>query len=231
MQELLSLYYQCCYQGHWRELNEVLKYSLTRPSQQTLLQKCVKGGHQYCIANASISQAVINLQNAGILTKKYADFEALYDDVRKIIGNISGIGDLTIYDTALRIGFIMFPIVLPQNYVYLARGAMRGAKKILGTNKLKYREQASVFSPYFGNLSSHFVEDFLCIMEDFLCKGGVVAGKPLPPAICQCNCATELRGQQPVSSSQNCSCFCSRLSNEKGEYKEEYIDNGEQINN
>ena len=120
MQKLLSLYYQCCYQGHWRELNEVLKFSLTNPSpsQQKLLGKCVKGGHQYCIAEKVIRSAIRKLNSAKILSTKYNNFEVLYDDVRKTIGKIKGIGDLTIYDTALRIGFIMFPIVLPEEYVF-----------------------------------------------------------------------------------------------------------------
>ena len=225
MQELLSVYYQCCYQGHWRELNKLLDFSLTKPSHQQLLEKCVKGGHQYCISKDSIDKAVEKLKKAKILSIKYNNFEVLYDDVKNAIGNIKGIGDLTVYDTALRLGFIMFPIVLPREYVYLARGAKRGAENLLG-KAVHYREHISIFAPYFGNLSSHFIEDFLCIMEDFLCIGGVSTGKALPPAICLCKCALEMKGQLSLSSIQNHSCFCSRLSNENGVLKEQYMDNG-----
>ncbi len=231
MQNLLSLYYQCCYQGHWRELNEVLKYSLTNPSKKQLLRQCVKGGHQYCISKRAINNAVKKLNNAKILSTKYNNFEVLYNDVRNAIGKIKGIGDLTIYDTALRLGFIMFPIVLPEEYIYLARGAKRGAENLLG-KAVHYREHFSIFTPYFGNLSSHFIEDFLCIMDEFLsnANGGVVVGKALPPAMCQCRCATDLNGQQSIGAIGNCSCFCSRIKNEIGEFKEEYIDNGKHTN-
>ena len=231
MQKLLSLYYQCCFHGHWNELNNVLKFKLSHSSKKkALLAMCVKGAHQYCISKQSIKDAVIILTKAKILSTKYNNFEVLYDDVKNAIGNIKGIGDLTIYDTALRIGFIMYPIVLPNEYVYLARGAKRGAENLLGKT-VHYREHISIFAPYFGNLSSHFVEDFLCVMEDFLSKGGVVSGKPLPPAICQCRCALELNGQQSITSIHNCSCFCSRIINESGEIIEKYLDNGEHINN
>ena len=230
MQALLSLYYQCCYQGHWRELNEVLKYSLTNPPRKKLLMKCVKGGHQYCIADKAIKEAIKNLNKVNILSVKYNNFEVLYADVRNAIGMIKGIGDLTIYDTALRLGFIMFPIVLPGEYIYLARGAKRGAEKLLGKT-VHFREHISIFTPYFGNLSNHFIEDFLCVMEDFLCMGGEMTGNLIPPAICQCRCALELKGQHPKSSNQKGSCFCSRISNETGEFKDKYIDNGELTNN
>ena len=230
MQKLLSVYYQCCYQGHWNELNRVLNYTFAKPSdEEGILHKCVKGAHQYCISKAAINNAVKNLKKARILSTKYNNFEVLYDDVRNAIANIKGIGDLTVYDTALRLGFIMFPIVLPNEYIYLARGAKRGAEKLLG-KAVHYREHISIFMPYFGNLSPHFIEDFLCVMEDFLCTGGVIGGNALPPIICQCGCAVELKDHQSVSSTHNCSCFCSRINNEKGELKEEYLDNGEQTN-
>ena len=234
MQKLLSVYYQCCYKGHWRELNEVLNFKIANPSNEKgLLNKCVKGAHQRRLTSNTVDLAVNALYQARILHKTYIDFEAMYDEIRPLLTNIVGIGDLTVYDTALRIGFVMFPILLPQQYVYLARGAMDGAVKLLNApNQLKYREPSSRFAPYFGNLSSHFVEDFLCVMKKYLVAGGVNHKIPLPPdaSECGCLCAERVRNTHSgkadsVCSKDNCCGFCKRICNDKGEMNEDYIEN------
>ena len=227
MQKLLSTYYQCCYRGHWNELSRVLNYSLQTPppAEKDILYMCVRGAHQYCIKSVAIKDAVDALYNAKVLHTKYIDFEALYDDIRSLLISISGIGNLTIYDTALRIGFIMNPIVLPRQYVYLACGAMRGAENLLNAKgALNYREPAYLFSPCFGNLSSHFVEDFLCVMEDFLCNGKTQGA--IPPAGCLCSCAKNLQQSQTNCVVPQDSCCCMRICNEKGELKDKYLDDG-----
>jgi len=202
------------------------------PSEQDILKKCVKGAHQYCIANIAIDAAVNALDNAKVLHTRYADFEDLYDSVRKLIGGIKCIGDLTVYDTALRIGFISDPVVLPREYVYLARGAMDGAVKLFGNNTpLKFREPARMFAPYFGNMSSHFIEDFLCVLKDYICLDGKIgANAKLPPYSpeCKCLCAQKIRqgktncGGQP-GGNEDC-CFCTRIRTEEGTLKEEYAE-------
>lgn len=235
MQRLLSIYYQCCYQGHWKELTDLLQFKLSKPPSQNLLYRCVKGGHQYCIANSAIQNAVDALQKSGILSKKYADFETLYEDVSKLLSPISGIGDLTIYDTALRIGFIQYPAIFPREYVYLARGAKTGAENLLGI-KVAYREPISLFAQYFGNMSSHFVEDFLCVLKDFLVINGVKKGNiPPHPSICGCACSQSLAGKisqcgcSKSMPSKTCGC-CVRHDRQMEDIDKENSDNGEKYN-
>ena len=234
MQRLLSIYFKCCYRGHWNELCSVLDYFLQAPTPSNVdkLKVCVKGAHQYCISNAAINSAVTALNNAGVLYKKYIDFEALYDDVRSIIGGIKGIGDLTIYDTALRIGFTMYPMVLPCRYVYLARGSKAGATKLLNPiTPLNYREPACLFAPYFGNMSSHFIEDFLCVLKDYIYPFGAIPKTvTIPPysPYCKCTCSQNLRDKvDGCCSSSNksvCGSFCPRICDVNGNLDKEYLD-------
>ena len=71
MQRLLSIYFKCCYRGHWNELCSVLDYFLQAPTPSNVdkLKVCVKGAHQYCISNAAINSAVTALNNAGFYIK------------------------------------------------------------------------------------------------------------------------------------------------------------------
>ena len=83
--------------------------------------------------------------------------------VDSTIRAIRGIGDLTIYDTSLRIGA---KLGLYPKAVYLHRGVISGAKA-LGLN---YRQKSipikDIPEPISNNLEPYEIEDFLCI-----CKG------------------------------------------------------------
>ena len=83
MQKLLSVYYQCCYKGHWRELNEVLNFKIANPSNEKgLLNKCVKGAHQRRLTSNTVDLAVNALYQARILHKTYIDFEKVMKIIR-----------------------------------------------------------------------------------------------------------------------------------------------------
>ena len=155
-----------------------------------ILHECVcnRHGHQYCIPNNAVNIAVIALMKSKYIGKhhksvpfiksgsnkinggnmSFSDFEDLHDFVRYAIGSINGIGPLTVYDTAKRIGHILTYPVYPQEYVYLSAGAMDGAQALLGCSNLNFREPIEKFQPYFGTLGSIFVEDILCIFKDVL---------------------------------------------------------------
>lgn len=157
---------------------------------EDIIRSCVcnRHGHQYCISGAAVDEAVKRLVVSEVIlsdlhrkpfiehgkfVKGFCDFEELYDFVRSVIGEITGIGPLTIYDTAKRIGHLLQPAIYPKQYVYLAAGAMDGAKKLLGAKSLEFREPTHLFTPYFGTLSSIFIEDMLCIFKDYFILGGV----------------------------------------------------------
>lgn len=175
LKELVNYYLKYCI-GMWVEMNRCTDKHLARTTPGFDVS-VIKGVHQRRVSNAAINQLLRRLNSHGIENKRYYYFEDLYDDVRRLVTNplISGIGDLTIYDTARRIGHVLDLPVYPERYVYLARGAKEGAKKLLGRN-VNYVEPVDVFKPYFGGLPSICIEDFLCIFKDYLCKGGVIAG-------------------------------------------------------
>ena len=172
----------CC--SMVEEMNSILTdYKNKTKTIEEILKSCVcqRHGHQYCIPTEAVNNAVANLLNStfvnekgvsaplvdgGLLNATFSDFEELYDFVRGVIGGVKGIGPLTVYDTAKRIGHLYPTPIYPKQYVYLAAGALDGAKALLGRSDLKFREPVCLFTPYFGSLSSIFVEDILCIFKD-----------------------------------------------------------------
>lgn len=175
LKELIHYYNKYCI-GQFVEMNRCVDEYFYPKTTNGWLYLCVKGAHQYCIASSAISALIHQLRSCGIdklPSGYYCDFEDLYADIARC--QVPGIGDLTLYDTALRIGHVMDPCIYPKQYVYLARGAKVGAEKLLG-RKVNWREPIDVFQPYFGDFPSRCIEDFLCIMKDLLCKGGVISG-------------------------------------------------------
>jgi len=72
------------------------------------------------LAKKALTQDAAALQSA-------ADFDALYETVKRCVSSIKGIGSLYIYDTSLRIGARLQK--LPER-VYLHAGTRRGAKAL-----------------------------------------------------------------------------------------------------
>lgn len=175
LKELVNYYLKYCI-GMWVEMNRCTDKHLARTTPGFDVS-VIKGSHQYCIKNEAIDELLKRLNGSSIGGNCYFYFEDLYDDIRNIVltHRIKGIGDLTIYDTAKRIGHVLDLPVYPERYVYLARGAKTGAERLLG-RKVKYFEPIDVFKPFFGGLPSICIEDFLCIFKDYLRKGGVIAG-------------------------------------------------------
>lgn len=160
------------------EMNEIREKYKNGTAIDDVLRNsvCVRHGHQYCISEVAVEEAVKRLLKASVkrkpfvngnnLNEDFADFEELYDFVNAVIGSVSGIGSLTVYDTAKRLGHLFEKPIYPKAYVYLSAGALDGAKVLLKGKKLSFREPAMVFEPFFGTLPSVFVEDILCIFKN-----------------------------------------------------------------
>ena len=107
------------------------------------------------------------LEAKDALLRKKADlricrtFDELYQMVTQIIDPIHGIGELTIYDTAHRIGAYL---KLEPEYVYLHAGTRAGAKALNLGSKSKKLTKAEL-PPEFQKLSPDQIEDCLCIFE------------------------------------------------------------------
>ena len=123
MKQLIHYYNKYCI-GQFVEMNRCVDEYFYPKTKNGWLYLCVKGAHQYCIKIDAINRFITNLIGINInqlQSQKYCDFEDLYAHIARC--QVKGIGDLTLYDTALRIGHVMHPCIYPKQYVYLARGA------------------------------------------------------------------------------------------------------------
>jgi hypothetical protein len=92
------------------------------------------------------------------------DFETLHADVERRIRPIAGIGPLTVYDTALRIGA---KLGIKPNRVYLHAGTTIGARA-LGLDAVAPSLDPTELPSELRHLELYEVEDFLCIFKSRL---------------------------------------------------------------
>lgn len=121
--------------------------------------------HQRRIPRASLAEATTRLQKADFQSVK--DFDTLHDLVADVVAGIPKFKELTIYDTAHRIGAGMKPRVRPK-FVYLHAGTWKGAKALLGLKRRVPNLPLSAFPPAMHRLRPEQAEDFLCIFKDKL---------------------------------------------------------------
>jgi len=177
----------CC--SMVEEMNEIRRKYLNKTPLKDIIKECIcnRHGHQYCISKDAVNSATEALfrgkfiqdncteipfikenQKRYDLNECFNDFEELYDFIRFAIGGTTGIGPLTVYDTARRIGHLYKKPIYPKMYVYLAAGAKKGAENLLSNTDLHFREPIDLFKPYFGTMPSAFIEDMLCIYKNVL---------------------------------------------------------------
>ena len=114
-------------------------------------------GHQHRIPRSVLQQAADKLTRAGI--SSCTTFADIHDAVETSIGCIWGIGELTVYDIAVRIGAKRG---LKPCRVYLHAGTREGARTLgLGG----YAIQKSAFPSEFSTLTPGEIEDCLCIFK------------------------------------------------------------------
>ena len=121
--------------------------------------------HQHRIARALLEQVEARLQGIGRELARAADFAALHLAVDDEIGGIKGIGALTVYDIAHRIGahFGKAP-----ELVYLHAGTRTGARVFnIRGNSFDPR----ILPKAFSRLACSEIEDCLCIYKDELRDG------------------------------------------------------------
>jgi hypothetical protein len=116
--------------------------------------------HQYRIPKTVLQAAERELQQARHLLARAASFEALHGEIERRIGRLRGIGALTVYDIAHRIGSNLRK---KPKLVYLHRGTRIGARRLGFTGKML----APRFLPSaFSRLTPVEIEDCLCIYKD-----------------------------------------------------------------
>lgn len=113
-------------------------------------------------------QAVGRLQSA-------SSFDDLFSVVESCIGDIDGIGELTVYDTTLRIGA---KLNLEPGRVYLHSGTRKGARRLgIGSSELSI--PIDRLPPPLRKLKAREIEDVLCIYKDDFGTNELYAGASL----------------------------------------------------
>lgn len=182
-----------CKATMWSEMNEIQKYyqecvekSPDCYTMRDIVGMCVRGlyttGHQKRVKAEAISEAVdklmrgkfhdnksgkdISLIKGKKIYDKFLDFEELYDAVRQIIGNVNGLGYVTLYDTARRLDHLLVAPIYPCAYVYIHYNKVNRAARSIIKKELGYREPANSFVADFGIFPSIVIEDILCVFSD-----------------------------------------------------------------
>lgn len=118
--------------------------------------------HQRRLKSSTLEQAYVIMSDNIELIEDAQDFGQLIRRLEMMLENTEGIGELYIYDTALRLGaYLGF---LPQK-VYLHAGARTGARKLGLDYRAPAIEVSSVPEELRG-LAPHEIEDVLCIFKD-----------------------------------------------------------------
>lgn len=130
--------------------------------------------HQRRIQRSSLEESRRRLLQNVALLRSSRSFEELFDTINAIIRPIPRIGELAVYDTALRIG-VRFKH--EPTLVYLHAGTREGAAA-LGIDTARSTAEMTELPKALHRLTPREVEDFLCIYKDDLkqLRGGVHPG-------------------------------------------------------
>ena len=117
--------------------------------------------HQRRIPKAALDESRSRLGDALPRLRGAATFKELHQAVYLTIGSIARIGELTVYDTALRIGwrFGLYP-----SEVYLHAGTRDGAKA-LGLDITRATISTDEVPAGLRNLTASEIEDVLCVYK------------------------------------------------------------------
>lgn len=119
--------------------------------------------HQRRIKRDSLNAAACTLSRSASRLKGSGDFKELITQVERLLNPLSGIGEVTIYDIATRIGaYLRF---YPE-LVYLHAGTREGAKHLGFTRRGWIRRDE--LPAAFRRLKPYEIEDCLCIYKDAL---------------------------------------------------------------
>jgi hypothetical protein len=120
--------------------------------------------HQCRVKKIALKRALNILLDNERAIKKVKNFDDLFKVISGAVSSIPGIGELYIYDTALRIGakLNLFPTA-----IYLHAGTRAGARA-LGLNDRATTLPVSVLPRQFRALAPHELEDVLCIFKRHL---------------------------------------------------------------
>lgn len=169
----LEIFHQCY------DIDEMLKYyKQLKPIKKTIEQagkaaysEDKKHSHQWCINNNALANLSKKMKGKTDKIKKSNGFDTLFGLLKEL--DIVGLGQLTIYDTSLRIAFYLDlgqKKMYPKS-VYLHRGAAIGAKYLNIKSKKCHNAtiaQIDTIPKVLKELEPYQIENFLCIYKDKL---------------------------------------------------------------
>jgi len=149
-----------------------LSYCTSHPNLQSVInsaslatnQTAKRHPHQYRLkqVNLQLLADTLNQRSSEVLNAK--TFDELYNVVASTA--ISGVGPVTIYDTANRIGKYLG---LEPEYIYIHAGTKVGLEKLIGPTKLHKVTKNLLPEPFnTSDLSAAELEDVLCIYKRLL---------------------------------------------------------------
>lgn len=126
---------------------------------QSRLENAKMHSHQYRVANKLAEGLEVALADR-MQPEDFTDFQSLYDWVKSIAGRVKGLGSITAYDVARRLGawLKLEPVV-----VYLHGGTTTGAKKFGVEGEIAPLDG---FPQEIQALGATHAENFLCIYKD-----------------------------------------------------------------
>jgi hypothetical protein len=153
---------------HEREMNFYRRDHLSLRNAVNFAARCVgisgKHPHQWRLTEKTLNNAASALEPELKAIRKCGDFESLMSLLEDKLGNVWGIGELTTYDIAHRIGA---HLGFDPELIYLHRGTRDGAK-VLGIDGKLRAIKPSVLPSAFRRLRPCEIEDALCIYKDEL---------------------------------------------------------------
>jgi hypothetical protein len=129
-------------------------------------QRNKRFGHQCRITRTALARSAALIGAASAKLRACASFEELHQFLQNTVGAVDGIGELYVYDTALRLGAYLG---LSPTLVYIHAGT-RGGARALGLDVSRHAIPFEEFPPVLRSLSPSELEDFLCIYKARLGK-------------------------------------------------------------
>jgi len=123
-----------------------------------------KHDHQHRISDITLDRFAVSIMEKMDELMKVKTYSELISTIESC--RIKGIADLTIYDTAHRIGNYLR---IQPDKIYLHRGTKTGANNLLGKIESKYITKNQLPKPFQKvDLTCSEIEDILCIYKDRL---------------------------------------------------------------
>lgn len=155
---------QCVYGVEIAQNGERSKCCLPSCSKDCFNVALPINAHQRRIAKPVLDAFYTNVSSIS-LSKKFTDFEDLYNYVAKHSG-LSRKNCLLVYDFCLRKGYHLNPQILPDKYVYLFQGAKEGAKAVFGKKYRGYKLPTAMLQSALGTtMNSYEIEHLLCVCK------------------------------------------------------------------